>query len=148
MGHSFFAFRSLLSVTAFVFIVTVTALGAATDVAERPMVLGTVSSGRTTFRQFCAPCHGPDGKGRGPIASSLLEAPTDLTQIRRRHNGVFPQGDFESMLLALTDTSAPSSMPTHMILWGPIFLSVNSDAASAWARVVDLLAFIESIQEQ
>ena len=71
-----------------------------------------------------------------------------MTQIRRRRNGAFPQADLEALLLARTRASLPAAMPTHMILFGPIFLSMDSDPAFARAHVAELLAFIESIQEK
>lgn len=134
--------------TACVLFVTVNALGAAAYAAQRPVEVAAEPPGRATFRQFCAPYHGPDGKGGGPVASLLLTSPADLTRIRRHHNGVFPQADFEHILLAPTRTSAPPTMSTQMMLWGPIFLSMDSNPELARTRVADLLAFIESIQEK
>ena len=105
-----------------------------------------ISSGRATFHQFCAPCHGPSGKGNGAVATYLLQAPSDVTQLRRRYNGVFPQADLEEALLATSRERAPRALGNEGILWGPLFLSLGPDAARG--RVADLLAFLESVQEQ
>ncbi len=59
---------------------------------------------------------------------------------------MFPQADLESLLLARTRTSLPPAMSTHTILFGPVFLSMDSDPALVRAQVAELLAFIESIQ--
>ena len=106
-----------------------------------------ISAGRDTFHQFCAPCHGQDAKGKGPIASDLVTQPTDLTQTGRRHKGVFPLDTLERMLKS-TDASM---LPAHrgqgqMPTWGPVFLSVDSTPALALVRVANLLAYLESIQ--
>ena len=114
MVRSSFVFRSSLSVTVFMLLVAVKLVAAGAHAAERPGESAALSSGRASYQQFCAACHGLDGKGRGPVASLLLEAPADVTQIRRRRNGEFPQADLESLLLARTRASLPAAMPTHM----------------------------------
>ena len=35
--------------------------------------------GQNLYKQYCLQCHGADGKGTGPLASSLEHAPADLT---------------------------------------------------------------------
>lgn len=114
--------------------------------ADRQPQGSSISSGRATFHQFCAPCHGPSGKGNGAVATYLLKAPSDVTQLRRRYNGVFPQADLEEALLATSRERTPRALGNEGILWGPLFLSLGPDAARG--RVVDLLAFLESVQEQ
>ena len=47
------------------------------------------ASGKEMFTQYCAPCHGGDGKGHGPAASALQVAPTDLTQLAKTHDGKY-----------------------------------------------------------
>ena len=39
--------------------------------------------GRQLFRQYCATCHGDDGKGDGQNASNLAPAPQDFTGSKR-----------------------------------------------------------------
>jgi len=33
------------------------------------------------FQQYCAACHGAEGRGDGPAAGALSQRPEDLTQI-------------------------------------------------------------------
>jgi hypothetical protein len=47
-------------------------------------------SGNADYQVFCASCHGASGKGDGVIAGSLRKRPADLTQLSKRHDGVFP----------------------------------------------------------
>jgi len=42
------------------------------------------------FREYCAACHGPEGKGNGPAAPALKTVPADLTRISARNGGKFP----------------------------------------------------------
>src|SRR5262252_10814802 len=36
--------------------------------------------GRRVFAKRCAVCHGPDGRGNGPAAPSMIPRPRDFTQ--------------------------------------------------------------------
>ena len=51
---------------------------------------GKVVSGGEEYRKFCAQCHGPAGKGDGPVASELKTPPRDLTLLSKNNNGTFP----------------------------------------------------------
>ena len=46
--------------------------------------------GKFEFKWSCASCHGLDGKGKGPLSSSLQVSPPDLTTLAKKNNGVFP----------------------------------------------------------
>ncbi|MGN6246944.1 MAG: c-type cytochrome [Ginsengibacter sp.] len=39
----------------------------------------TIRNGRTLYQSYCAPCHGKNGKGDGPAATSLHPKPADHT---------------------------------------------------------------------
>jgi mono/diheme cytochrome c family protein len=39
------------------------------------------ASGAVLYRQYCASCHGVDGRGDGPAAAALSPPPTDLTRL-------------------------------------------------------------------
>jgi mono/diheme cytochrome c family protein len=45
---------------------------------------------RQNFYEYCASCHGPMGRGDGPVAGELKTRPTDLTQLAKNNNGQFP----------------------------------------------------------
>jgi mono/diheme cytochrome c family protein len=46
--------------------------------------------GKEEFVNSCAPCHGVQGKGDGPVAKSLTKTPSDLTILEKKSGGVFP----------------------------------------------------------
>src|SRR5690349_14968183 len=48
------------------------------------------SDGKQMYANYCAPCHGVDGKGRGPAAAALKSQPTDLTALMRNNHGKYP----------------------------------------------------------
>ncbi len=37
-----------------------------------------VAKGRAQFETYCAPCHGTDGQGKGPVAHLLMKSPKNL----------------------------------------------------------------------
>lgn len=49
-----------------------------------------VKLGEYEYTGHCAACHGPNGKGNGPVAEVLTQKPSDLTQISKRYGGTFP----------------------------------------------------------
>ena len=59
-------------------------------------------AGRETYLRYCASCHGPDGRGDGPLAASLKTQPADLTQIAKRNGGSFD----ERPVMATIDVAA------------------------------------------
>jgi mono/diheme cytochrome c family protein len=50
----------------------------------------TVDPGQIEFLSRCAPCHGAEGKGKGPMSAAHKATPTDLTVLAKNNGGVFP----------------------------------------------------------
>lgn len=44
---------------------------------------GDVARGEATYKELCAKCHGPSGKGNGKEAATLETKPKDLTDCAR-----------------------------------------------------------------
>ena len=49
-----------------------------------------MSYGEAEYLNFCATCHGVEGKGDGPLRDLLVKPPADLTSISKRNGGRFP----------------------------------------------------------
>ena len=106
-----------------------------------------IPSGRQIFKQYCASCHGPDGKGRGPTAASLRKQPTNLTTLAKNHGGNFPEEYVASVLRFGPGFWAHGS--SEMPVWGPIFQYLeNYNEAAVRQRIKNLCDFLESIQEK
>jgi mono/diheme cytochrome c family protein len=41
-----------------------------------------VDAGKAEYLSSCAPCHGADGKGKGPLSAKLKTKPADLNRSR------------------------------------------------------------------
>lgn len=101
--------------------------------------------GKDIFKEYCAVCHGPGGKGDGPAAKALKKPPADLTTISKRHNG-FPRKTVEEMILAENE-ALPAHGNREMPIWGPIFRKSGGRDVEALAAA-NLIKFLESIQEK
>ena len=106
-----------------------------------------VPSGRQMYREYCASCHGSDGKGSGPVATSLRKPPPNLTTLARAHGGNFPTEYVTNVLRFGPGYSAHGS--SEMPFWGPIFQYLeNYDEAVVRERIKNLCHYLESIQEK
>ncbi len=104
------------------------------------------TNGKQMFTSYCAPCHGADGRGQGPVAVALKTAPSDLTVLSRNNHGKFPSNHVLSVLQFGPQT--PSSHGNaQMPVWGPVFGSMNqSDPNQRSLRISNITRYIESIQ--
>ena len=50
-----------------------------------------VETGRASFNDLCAGCHGVTGRGDGELAQGLARQPADLTQLAAANGSVFPR---------------------------------------------------------
>lgn len=116
--------------------------------ADDTLPTNYVPSGKVMYKEYCAVCHGVDGKGQGPFASTLKVPPADLTTLAKRHGGKFPY-DYVSGVLRFgpgpTILHGSSDMPT----WGPIFQYFDKNNERAvQQRIKNLCDYLASLQEK
>lgn len=75
--------------------------------AESPQITSPYS-GSADYQVFCASCHGGAGKGDGALAGSLRKRPADLTQLSKKHDGVYP---FDAVLTTIDAGHESADMP-------------------------------------
>ena len=120
------------------------ALNGQTPAQPAPPVLSASLAGRDSFDQYCASCHGPRGRGDGPVAAALKTQPANLTTLAMRNEGAYPAERVREIVMGVSGAPAAhgtSAMPT----WGPIFRAFEGNAR-ARVRVDNLVAFIETLQ--
>jgi mono/diheme cytochrome c family protein len=136
-------------ITAF-FIVSAAALGILsaqnpTSIKRVPLKPASTILGKDLFANYCAVCHGPDGKGHGPAAAALKTAPVNLTQLAANNNGKFPEDRVFNILAARADIVAHGSK--EMPIWGELFKSLDSgDEKMVHLRISNLTYYVKSIQ--
>jgi mono/diheme cytochrome c family protein len=71
--------------------IAVVAIAAITIVsAGQILAAEVVDPGKAEYHSSCAPCHGSDGKGTGPISAMLKVPPPNLTVLAKKNKGVLP----------------------------------------------------------
>jgi mono/diheme cytochrome c family protein len=116
-------------------------------VKKEPIQASNPSSGAEMFKQYCAVCHGKDGKGDGPAAADLKTAPADLTALAKKNGGTFPTDHVSNVLR--NGVKAPAHGTSDMPTWGPLFRSVSGkDTAIVNMRITNLTNYIKSLQEK
>jgi mono/diheme cytochrome c family protein len=73
-------------------------------------------TGKQLYQQYCASCHGVDGRGRTPLANLFERKPPDLTRISLRGEGWFPEG----MVKEIVDGRLVAHGSREMPVWGEI----------------------------
>ena len=107
-----------------------------------------VPSGETMYKQYCAACHGADGKGHGPAALMLKVPPADLTTLARRHDGKFPY-DYVSGVLRFGPGPTVLHGSADMPIWGPIFQYLDkNNERTVQHRIKNLCDYLASLQEK
>ncbi len=103
-----------------------------------------IIEGKDLYVNYCAVCHGREGKADGPASSALKQVPPDLTRLAEREGGKYPAGRVRMTILG--EESIPAHGDKEMPVWGPIFREMSSDAALGELRVANLIKFIEEMQ--
>ncbi len=133
-------------------LVVVTSLCLAQDTTNQKSVVKqttikqtSATSGKEMFVQYCAPCHGADGRGNGPAASAMKSQPTDLTQLARKHDGKYPANNVASVLKFGGGPGVHGS--AEMPVWGPLLQSLDKfHDTVVQQRISNIVSYIETIQ--
>jgi mono/diheme cytochrome c family protein len=111
-----------------------------------PLNQTSAASGKEMFANYCASCHGANGKGVGPATIALKTAPPDLTRLAAKNRGVYPEAEVARALQA-NDVTAHGSQ--EMPIWGDLFKVFEGGSEPlARLRISNLSAYIKSIQGQ
>lgn len=101
-----------------------------------------VARGRKLFNQYCAACHGVNGKGEGPAAAALKIAPPDLTSIQKPGEK-FPFYRVQTTIEGEQAVTAHGS--SKMPVWGTIFRRTQGELQKQ-GDIYALVKYVESIQ--
>lgn len=104
-------------------------------------------SGKEMYREYCAVCHGKEGKGDGPAASEFKVPPPDLTILSKQNNGKFPADHLAAVLRF--GVTAPAHGTSDMPAWGRLLGSLQStgtQSTQVQLRIHNLMEYIETLQ--
>jgi hypothetical protein len=104
---------------------------------------------RESYQRACAPCHGADARGGGPVARALAVPPPDLTVLAARAGGRFPRDAVIDVIAGEREVAAHGTreMPVWSQRFGPSASGAPAVAALYARRRLELLAdFLASLQ--
>jgi mono/diheme cytochrome c family protein len=121
-----------------------------TSANAKPLGAADVPSGKDLFIEHCAQCHGSDGTGNGPMASTLNVKPADLTTLSKRANGKFDAARIADIIRYGGDISGHGTRA--MPIWGLVFSNEahGGKGGAAYSRraVIELKTYLQSIQKK
>jgi mono/diheme cytochrome c family protein len=106
------------------------------------------TAGARLFETHCASCHGPGGKGDGPMTDQLRYVPPDLTRIAKRAGGKYPADEVYRIIDGRRPVKGHGG--TDMPVWGDAFKASQEgyDEARVRERLTALVRHLETIQEK
>lgn len=135
----------------FAAIVALASLGASASAQD------AMSIGQFEFANSCVQCHGPAGKGDGPLVSFMTGSMPDITQLQKTNGGIFPVARVFNTIDGSAKVGAHGT--SEMPAWGQRY---RADAAEwlsyqgapgeaealAQLRILALVEYVASLQEQ
>jgi len=100
-----------------------------------------VTDSAQMYMSYCSACHGKLGRGDGPAAPALKTKPTDLTQLKKNHGGVYATKDFQDKVTGASMSVSHGN--AEMPIWGPIFRDIGGNPE---LRIFNLKQYIDAMQ--
>lgn len=120
-----------------------------TRTALDPASPAALAAAAEDYRAACAPCHGVDGRGTGPVAASLKTPPADLTRLAARHGGTFPHDDVVAVIAGerAIDAHGTREMPIWTIRLGAGDGATAVASIDARRRIAMLARYLATLQQ-
>lgn len=128
--------------------------GAPAHADSKNAVVQSTALGAFEYRNFCASCHGPAGKGNGPLAPMMKTAPGDLTLLSQNNGGAFPYERLQKIIDGREEVASHGNR--DMPVWGEWFDQQASRESyfntremrklTVQLRIKGLLTYLESLQ--
>lgn len=138
IGRRSIMLRRTIALLALVFVASVLVYS-----PELIQAQGGQERGQKLYMQYCASCHGVDGKGGGVVAPELKTMPTDLTRIPKV-DGKFPALKVHQIIAGEVGYRAHGA--ADMPVWGQVFRRQTGDRARTQLDIHAIANYLESIQ--
>ena len=104
-----------------------------------------IDVGKKDYVQFCAQCHGDNGKGNGTKAIELASVPSDLTLLSKENGGSFP----ETLVYNIIDgRRVTDDHGQEMPIWGNHLKELEGNEEAVEERISNLIEYLKSIQAE
>jgi len=125
------------------------ALGSALGIAlalTAPVLAAEDDLGARLYFNHCAACHGDDGEGGGPVASSMSVTVPNLRSLAQRSGGGFPRDAVQAYVDGRNIKAAHGAR--QMPIWGDVFLGADrsADDRTVRRRITAIVDFISMLQ--
>ncbi len=136
-----------ISVLIALFLVATTNVASAADKTSADI-------GKKEFQNNCAVCHGSSGKGDGSFVELLKQAPSDLTLISKRNNGVYPLIKVYNLISGVDRIASHGTL--EMPIWGERYNQQivqelgpmnTGPSPSVRERILELVFYIGTLQQ-
>jgi len=117
--------------------------------ADVPNVDGhDTTRGRLIYAKECAPCHGVNADGAGPLATGVNSAVPDLVGLSARNDGYFPREFVRRFVLGVLERDDPeAAMPDFSkVGLSHVYRDGTADGDAPEADLGALLDYLESTQ--
>jgi mono/diheme cytochrome c family protein len=109
-----------------------------------------IAGGELEYQNYCAVCHGVDGRGQGLMSKYLTVRPADLTQIAKKNAGTFPFWQVHRSIDGREEVRGHGTR--DMPVWGNRFRAQaggndSGSRAQAAGRLLGLVFYLQHIQE-
>jgi mono/diheme cytochrome c family protein len=109
----------------------------------------SVVRGRELYLRYCAPCHGVDADGRGPVAGDLKASPSDLRYLGERYGTPLPIATIARFIDGRQDVAAHG--PRDMPVWGKRFYEAwtthQAGEEDLQAQIREIVEYLNAIQQ-
>ncbi len=107
-----------------------------------------VAQGRTYYLRYCASCHGDNGSGHGPMASSLKQQPADLRMLSEKYGRPLRIKQVAKFIDGREYVAGHGSR--EMPVWGERFYDIwsahGSRKGSMQDRIRKIVLYLRTIQ--
>jgi mono/diheme cytochrome c family protein len=104
-------------------------------------------SGLEMYGQYCAGCHGSDGRGLGPAAHYCTVPPANLALLTKKNHGMFPAKRVSQVLHSGTGKTPQGQ--GYMPVWEPLLQTMNADKpGTTEIRIANLTEYLRTLQER
>lgn len=116
--------------------------------AGAQVIEGAEEKGKGRYIDYCAVCHGTEGRGDGPFANLLEKQPADLTKLSANAGGQFPFFRVAEIIDGRAEVGGAHGT-REMPIWGTQWRTTETMANESALRgqVFEVILYLKSIQE-